>query len=640
MILLPFAAVVTAILSIHTFWGQQTLHRVADASALEVNQQVAARVEARLDALFDAPGQLLDTTAGAIEQGLVGFDDPTRLERSLVNEVRAQPWVTNLALGLDDGRYACAYRPWDDSTRVMVSVADAGGIISSYDVAADGSRAELFSTREGFEVTERPWYAAARAQAGPTWYEPYGLFSGTGTALGMSRAVRTPDGSSGVVAVDIALDGIATFLESLALADGGVAFVMTPDGRMIADSSGRPPIDATIDATIDPPVAPGDPNSPPQATTEGEASPPGVGNDALLVAARPLPPDRSGIDAVQRVESRIREAGGQFRGAIGDAAEADIVHAARYVRDGGLELIIGVSVPRSSYGVALAAEIRRGLFIAVVVGLIGLGLLAILARGITRPVRELTEAISDTEADRFPNYVPDSSIREIDTLARSFSTMSNRLGAVMATLEQRVAERTGALEAANRQLQQQSRTDELTGLANRRRFARELAREWQRASRRGHPLSLVMCDIDWFKSFNDDYGHPAGDRALVDVAAALKGRARRSGDLVARIGGEEFVFLLPDVDLEAARALSERAREDIEKLDVEHGGSPFGHVTVSFGVTSVVPDATQPGSDSTQLIAAADRALYRAKRLGRNRVEVESESESGSRSEREPTEPA
>ncbi|MBY6204010.1 diguanylate cyclase domain-containing protein [Halomonas denitrificans] len=618
MILLPFAAVVTAILSVHTFWSQQTLHRVADASALEVNRQVAARVEARLDALFDAPGQLLDTTAGAIELGLVGFEDAARLERSLVNEVRAHPWVTNLAVGLDDGRYACAYRPWDEATRVMVSVADGGGVISSFDVAPDGTRTDLFSAREGFEVTERPWYAAAIDRAGPSWYQPYEVFSGMGVAIGLSRAVRTPDGSRGVVAVDIALDEIGAFLASLDLAADGVAFVMTPDGRMIADSSGRAPIER--------PAA-------------SEAAGPATTASAEAPRQR-VPASRSPLDGIRRVESRVREAGGTFQGAIGSGADADIVHADRYARDGGLELIIGVSVPRSSYGDALAAESRRGLFIAIAVGLMGLALLAVLARGITRPVRELTAAISDTEADRFPNYVPDSSIREIDTLARSFSTMSNRLGGVMASLEQRVAERTGALEAANRQLQQQNRTDELTGLANRRRFARELAREWQRASRRGHPLSLVMCDIDWFKTFNDDYGHPAGDRALVDVGTALKGRARRSGDLVARIGGEEFVFLLPDVDLEAARALSERAREDIERLGIEHRGSPFGIVTVSFGVTSIVPDATQPGADSTQLIAAADRALYRAKRLGRNRVECESESESGSRPEAEPTEPA
>lgn len=631
MILLPFAAVVTAILTIHTFWGQQTLHRLADASALEVNQQVAARVEARLDALFDAPGQLLDATAGAVELGLVGFDDRARLERSLVNEVRAHPWVTNLALGLDDGRYACAYRPWDDATQVMISVADGGGIISSYNVDPDGTRAGLHSAREGFEVTARPWYAAAMDRSGPAWYEPYGLFSGGGVALGMSRAVRTPDGSRGVVAVDIALDEISAFLASLALADGGVAFVMSPDGRMIADSSGRTPIEPPGLAGAEAQEAEIDARQPP---TELESTATGP------VTSRLVPASRSRLEAVRRIEGPVREAGGAFRGAIDGAADADIVHAGRYARDGGLELIIGVSVPRSSYGNALATEIRRGLFIAIVVGLIGLALLAVLARAITRPVRELTEAISDTGADRFPNYVPDSSIREIDTLARSFSTMSNRLGAVMATLEQRVAERTGALEAANRQLQQQSRTDELTGLANRRRFARELAREWQRASRRGHPLSLVMCDIDWFKAFNDDYGHPAGDRALVDVGTALKGRARRSGDLIARIGGEEFVFLLPDVDLEAAQALSERARQDIETLGIEHPGSPFGHVTVSFGVTSIVPDATQPGSDSTQLIAAADRALYRAKRLGRNRVETESESESGSRPEQEPTEPA
>jgi diguanylate cyclase (GGDEF)-like protein len=174
------------------------------------------------------------------------------------------------------------------------------------------------------------------------------------------------------------------------------------------------------------------------------------------------------------------------------------------------------------------------------------------------------------------------------------------------------------LEHRNRDLERISALDTLTQIANRRRFDAVLRQEWRRSARDEAPLALVFCDIDYFKHFNDNYGHQAGDECLVRVAQAMEETLNRPADLVARYGGEEFIALLVDTGIEGARMVAERMRARVESLDVEHRASEISsHLTVSLGVASVVP---RPAVRPEDLVDLADRALYAAKESGRNRV--------------------
>ena len=167
-------------------------------------------------------------------------------------------------------------------------------------------------------------------------------------------------------------------------------------------------------------------------------------------------------------------------------------------------------------------------------------------------------------------------------------------------------------------LELMSTTDGLTGIANRRGLDVCLGREWLRAARAKSPLSLIMADIDFFKAFNDHYGHLAGDTCLRKVAQAMAGTATRSADLVARYGGEEFVVVLPDTDAAGARVLAEELRRRVAALGIVHAASAAaGCVTISIGVASLVPDGRD---DPSYLILKADEALYQAKDQGRDRV--------------------
>lgn len=181
-----------------------------------------------------------------------------------------------------------------------------------------------------------------------------------------------------------------------------------------------------------------------------------------------------------------------------------------------------------------------------------------------------------------------------------------------------VDERTAELQAANARLQSLARTDSLTGLPNRRHFDEVKAHEWRRAQRSGQTLALLICDIDCFKDYNDHYGHAMGDHCLSAVAHSLRAHLGRAGDLVARIGGEEFGVLLPAASEEAAFMLAERLREAVAACAIEHRHSLAADVvTISIGLAVLQPGAME---DFEALFLQADQALYRAKAAGRNQV--------------------
>jgi diguanylate cyclase (GGDEF)-like protein len=174
------------------------------------------------------------------------------------------------------------------------------------------------------------------------------------------------------------------------------------------------------------------------------------------------------------------------------------------------------------------------------------------------------------------------------------------------------------LSDVQKRLQRLSRVDALTGVYNRRHFDEYLAQVWRRAQHDGQSLAIIMVDVDHFKRYNDHYGHPAGDACLVNTAKAMQDALRRPGDLVARLGGEEFAAILPRANADVAQAAAERLRLAIRALQIPHAASSTAPiVTASVGVASV---QAEPRKHPQALLSAADAALYQAKREGRDRV--------------------
>ncbi|MGD0632727.1 MAG: sensor domain-containing diguanylate cyclase [Beijerinckiaceae bacterium] len=203
----------------------------------------------------------------------------------------------------------------------------------------------------------------------------------------------------------------------------------------------------------------------------------------------------------------------------------------------------------------------------------------------------------------------------VSVIALGFFILSGLIVILAITLGRELQRRT----LAERRLSELASTDGLTGLANRRHFDETLELEWRRALRDQAPAALLMIDCDYFKKFNDTYGHLEGDQVLRAVAGALRDSVQRPADLVARYGGEEFAILLPDTGIDGTLRVAEAVRAAVARLDWQHAGSPLGRLTVSVGAASCLP-----GDDggAVSLIKAADFALYHAKKGGRDQVAV------------------
>lgn len=276
------------------------------------------------------------------------------------------------------------------------------------------------------------------------------------------------------------------------------------------------------------------------------------------------------------------------------------------------------------------AELRRQIWLTALTSILAFLLVAtVMARLIGAPLRELAQAARriqarDPEAT-FPRERGYREARELTGalrgLVEDLTTHERELTELTHELERRVRDRTLELSEANAQLEVLAMTDALTGLANRRHFGDQLAREVTRAAEAGKPVALVTLDIDHFKAVNDQHGHPAGDAVLRRVALLLEEQVR-GNDLLARIGGEEFAVLAVEAAVAEASKLAERLRAAVEQA----GPIPVGRialsVTVSVGVSVVWPRPGDLLKVPERLLAGADDALYRAKRNGRNRVEV------------------
>ncbi len=258
--------------------------------------------------------------------------------------------------------------------------------------------------------------------------------------------------------------------------------------------------------------------------------------------------------------------------------------------------------------------VERGLLIFSLgtIKALGIALLVVLTFHllITRPLLRVYNAIAEVNPKQPGDWPrPELSIHRNDELGRLVNGLDNLMQAFQQGLDQRD------------ELHQISTMDGLTGIANRRRFDEFVQQQWQHALRIQEPLAIIFIDIDYFKPYNDNYGHATGDETLRAVGRSLAEAMPRTTDMVARYGGEEFVCVLPHTDSEGASAVAEKLRERIQALGIPHAYSGVAqHITISMGVASTTPGKQGGIDDVSELLCLADSRLYLAKEQGRNRV--------------------
>lgn len=299
---------------------------------------------------------------------------------------------------------------------------------------------------------------------------------------------------------------------------------------------------------------------------------------------------------------------------------------------GAHEVVLAATLDAAYQTLGLAEGVRRPRRMPDVIllnvgldagGLEAVGRIKAARRGADIPIIVVTASTDEALLRR----AFDAGVADFITIPFSRSELSTRVRSAlgprreMERRREREAELlkvTQALQNANQELERLSLVDQVSGIANRRRFDATLEAEWRRLLRHRRPLAVLMVDIDSFKPYNDTYGHQDGDRCLRLVAEAIQAAVHRPGDLVARYGGDELVAVLPNTTIEGARRVAEAMRAAVEALQIPHRGSPVSPwVTVSVGAAAMVPESQGPVS---QLVDAADQALYRAKAAGRNRI--------------------
>jgi hemerythrin len=267
-------------------------------------------------------------------------------------------------------------------------------------------------------------------------------------------------------------------------------------------------------------------------------------------------------------------------------------------------------------------------FIGFLTSWLGLHILGV-DQDMARQIQHIRQGSTPAQAYDLETHSHDNSARALLKMVGKLYHVLSQQNALLAQansgLEERVRQRTRELQAANaaltdanRRLELYSRTDGLLQIANRKYFDECLADECARAFRAGQPLGLLMIDVDFFKRYNDHYGHQAGDHCLQAVARAIGSVVHRSSDLVARYGGEELAVILPGTDTAGTGVIAQRICDAVAELQLPHAGSTVArHVSVSVGAVSAVPPSKAGGTD---LLARADAALYQAKASGRNRA--------------------
>jgi diguanylate cyclase (GGDEF)-like protein len=632
-LVVPFAIQICLAVSLAGYFsflsGQQAVGELAN----QLLEDVGDRVVLRLDSYLQAPHLLNRLNASAVRSGELDPNDLTAFHRHLILQHQQFPTITTLSFATPQGDSRTIYRvdPQQDEERyrhspIQASVSEAANPneMKVYGTDSQGNLTQLIREIPNFDIRDRPWYRDAVKTKKPGWSEVYQI--GQTRSLGISayQPIYAPDSDRllGVLSANFSLSEISQFLSTLKVGESGAVFVLERNGAQIANSLQEPPYSTSQTSQ----------NTVKFTRLSAEAS----RSPLIKAASRYLRQQSENRDGStdSRADLRTNQ---HLRFAIEGREQFLLVLP--YRDQFGLDWLIGVVAPESDFLGRIQVNTNLTILICFLAAMGAIAMGVYTSRWITHPILRLSHASQRVAEGEFNATLPAKGMKELNVMARSFNRMMQeirqsrrQLQEYSAALEQEVSQRTQelqqeiaervaaqqALQRANHELEKLAYLDGLTQVSNRRQFDKILEQEWNRLAREQAPLSLILCDADFFKSYNDRYGHQAGDDCLRQIARAIGTAAKRPGDLVARYGGEEFVAVLPLTTAEGATKVAEEIRTAIHQLQLVHESSTVNQVvTVSLGIATVVPEANQSPAD---LIAAADRALYEAKAAGRDRM--------------------
>lgn len=579
LIIIPF--VVLALISGITmyFVSTVTISNIANSVGTQYIKEVENRIYDRVQNFMAPLSNIVETNLEAFTHRPELLDDLTPLASRFYEQATPYNQMTFISMATVDGRYLASAQ--DPTNRGKHNIA--ANFINKpltmegfeYDPVNNIGPKILSDATFSYDPRGRPFYTDATQEAKMAWSDIHPYYGFPTLGIGLSAPIYDQAGSLlGVTATSIALIELDKYLESLELVDGAYIFLAEENGTLIATSEHselyRKADGVTTRVNLN--------NHP---------------NKAFQMASQNLTPGTH----------KLSDNGQEF---LYFVRSISLKH--------GKNWLIGILIP-SAYHKSLLTDYTQStvlitLALFICIGLIG----SLIAWYIGKPIQMLNQAANNKNIQSIQKLPqPLSNIREINSLSQGLSSMADNLFDIMQNLEKKVAERTSVLQDENDSLLENSLTDELTQLYNRRGFNLVLELALKKAQQSHQPITFVLCDIDHFKRINDEFGHSAGDIALVAVATNLRNNTRASVDIVARYGGEEFIMVFINTDVTQVMNRLNSIQENFKT----HPVIKNQHITMSFGVVHVDAGSSMSVDD---LIEQADRKLYQAKNSGRDKI--------------------
>lgn len=613
ILVIPFVVQTTSVVGLVGWLCLKNSEQATEDLARQLSQKITLSVEEKFQALADTPYTFLGINQLMVENSLLDLTDFAQLEKLFWQQIQLEDTVNSLYVADQAGRFLMVKAGANDS--VHIRDRDQGRLI--YGLDDQGQRTQLLDVVQ-YDPRQRPWYQAALEKGIATWSPVY-LFASE-PVLGVTSAVPiyVEQQLQGVLAIDLSLNQISELLHGFTLSPSGIALIVEPSGAIVASS-------------LDEPLF---------IETEG---------------GREL---RYGLEsqnpAVRQTLENLQSTYGSLAKITEDTHQISEINGQRYfvevkkLEDGyGLNWLMVVALPAADFMTPLYESMRTTILLSLLILAGSAGISLLIARQISRPIVRLQTAADAMAQGKLQQKISVNSVAEVNSLAQAFNFMTqalqqsfNKLEYMNQTLESCVEERTTELQqqiereqvltqqlaAANQELQNLANIDGLTQVANRRKFDDTLHQLWDEMQAARQSLTLILCDIDFFKHYNDTYGHPAGDSCLKrvsqiiheTVAHALSNYGNVSF-LVARYGGEEFALLLSNMLPSYAHEIAKEVQANLVKEAIPHETSALTHrrISLSMGMAHQFPS---PYLSPLTLIKRADQALYQAKAQGRDRI--------------------
>jgi diguanylate cyclase (GGDEF)-like protein len=617
MLIVPFILQVVAVVS----WVGYLSYRNGQQSVSDLTDQLmdaeSQRIRQKLDSYLMSAPLANQINSDAVLRGDLNLDcnqPNAQREKYVWHNMKLFSNLSWISIGADqDGCYIGIWRPEvNQNLQFSLSNASTSYFVNYYAINDQGLQTTLLKVeRPIFDARTRPWYKEAIAARKAIWTNIYAGFTPGTVFLASSQPLYDRNGKLvGVSAADISLIGIQLFLSQNPVSVTGKTFLIERSGMLVASSSQEPPFRKVEGKS-------------PERVNVIESQTP-----LIRATAQSLRQKFGDFDTIKQQVKFQYWVDGQLQ----------FVQVVPFSKGQGLDWLIAIVVPESDVMAKIHAGTQTTILLCLAALIVVIALNIAISYWLMKPIKSLSQASQKIARGDYSSELEVSEISELHTLTVLFNQMSQeiqlsheQLEDYSRSLEQKVSDRTQELQAeiekrtkaevelqsANQELHRMAYLDGLTQIANRRQFDERLIQEWKRMKRNRLPISLILCDVDYFKKYNDTYGHQAGDECLRHVGQAITAAIHRPADLAARYGGEEFAAILPNTDLNGAAKVARAIQSQIKELQIPHRSSDVSaYVTVSLGVASLFPDDQ---TTTEQLLIKADQLLYQAKSEGRDR---------------------